>query len=160
MLNVSSGTLLGHIMRREGITMDLEKVNAILSTLAPTTAMFRSQFLGQIQWHSWMLQYLADFATPLHMAVHKMPFWWMEIEEEAYQALKIMLSHAQVVQNPDWSQPFHVFVNASDVAIGSVLMQMTPPKWYRLVYYVSRRLSVAEKNYSMMEQEALGMIYC
>ena len=70
-----------------------------------------------------------------------------------------MLSHTLIVQPPDWSQPFHVFVDASDVAIGSALMHMTPPNWYRPIYYASRRLSAAERNYLTMEREALGMIY-
>ena len=54
---------------------------------------------------------------------------------------------------------FHVFVDASDVAIGSVLMQEATNKWFRPVYYASRRLSKAERNYSTTEREALGMIY-
>ena len=69
--------------------------------------------------------HLADFPTPLHAAVHRIPFQWAETEEKAYQALKVMLSQAPVVQPPDWSKSFHVFVNASDVAIGSILMQLT-----------------------------------
>ena len=73
--------------------------------------------------------------------------------------MKRMLSHAPVVQPPVWSKLFHVFVDASDVGIGSALMQCTPPTWYQPVYYASRRLSTAEKNYSTTEREALGMIY-
>ena len=38
-------------------------------------------------------------------------------------------------------------------------MQLTTPNWYRLVYYSSRKLSTAERNYSTTEREALGMIY-
>jgi hypothetical protein len=52
-----------------------------------------------------------------------------------------------------------VFVDASDKAIGSVLMQKYEKNWFRPVYYASRRLSKAEKNYSTTEREALGMIY-
>ena len=64
-----------------------------------------------------------------------------------------------VVQPPDWTKSFHVFVDASDIVIRSVLMQLTELKWYRLVYYASQKLSKAEPNYSTTEREALGMVY-
>ena len=60
---------------------------------------------------------------------------------------------------PNWDQPFHVFVDAFDVAIGSVLMQEQTQGWFRLVYYASCRLSKAKCNYSVTEREGLGMIY-
>ena len=62
--------LLGHIVSKDGIAVDLNKVKAILEAPAPITANALSHFLGQIRWHSWMLQYLANFATPLHAAIH------------------------------------------------------------------------------------------
>ena len=69
-----------------------------------------------------MLRHLADSATTVHVALHRTSFRWTETEEKAYDALKVMLSQAPVVQPPDWTQPFHVFVDASDIAIGSALM--------------------------------------
>ena len=108
-----------------------------------------------------MLRYLAGFATPLHAAVHRTPFKWTTIEDKAYEALKVMLTQAPIIQPPDWSKSFHVFVDAFDIAIGRVLMQLTEPSWYRPVYYSShsRKLSDAERNYSTTEHEALGMIF-
>ena len=38
-------------------------------------------------------------------------------------------------------------------------MQLTEPNWYRPVCYASWKLSTAERNYSTMERETLGMIY-
>ena len=38
-------------------------------------------------------------------------------------------------------------------------MQSTEPNLYRPVYYTSRKLSIAEHNYSTTKHEALGMIY-
>ena len=63
--NVSNGALLGHIMSREGIAMDPDKVNTILVPPAPTTAKALSHFLGQIRWHKRMLRHLADFPGDL-----------------------------------------------------------------------------------------------
>jgi hypothetical protein len=68
---------------------------------------------------------------------------WTEEEEKAFAALKLLLSRALVVQPPDWEKEFHILVDASDIAIGSILMQMYKRNWFRLVYYASRRLSKA-----------------
>jgi hypothetical protein len=102
---------------------------------------------------------LADFGTPLHAAVHREALTWTEEEEKAFAALKLLLTHASVVQPPDWNQEFHLFLDASDIAIGSVLMQKYEKNWFRPVYYASHRLSKAERNYSTTYREALGMIY-
>ena len=45
------------------------------------------------------------------------------IEDKAYKALKLMLTQVAVVQPPDWTRPFHVFVDASNIAIGSAFLR-------------------------------------
>jgi hypothetical protein len=70
----TSGMMLGHIVSKDGIAMDPNKVKAILEAPAPHNAKALSRFLGQIRWHSRMIRHLADFATPLHAAVHREPF--------------------------------------------------------------------------------------
>ena len=122
---VTSGSLLGHIVSKEGIVVDPNKIVAITQAKTPANAKALSRFLGQIRWHSWMLRYLADFATPLNVVVHRTLFSWTTVEDKAYGALKVMLTQALVVQPPDWAKPFHVFVDALDIAIGSALMQLT-----------------------------------
>ena len=84
---VTSGALLGHIVSKEGITVNLDKFKAILQAPTSTNTKALSRFLGQIQWHSRMLRNLADFATQLHVAVHRLPFQWMEQEDKAYPKL-------------------------------------------------------------------------
>ena len=39
--------------------------------------------------------------------------------------LKKMLTVAPVLIVPDWALPFHIFVDASHVAVGAALMQET-----------------------------------
>ena len=70
-----------------------------------------------------------------------------------------MLIVAPIVQPPDWSLPFHLFVDASDIAVGAVLMQEKIKGWFRPIYYASRLMTAAEKDYTVTGREALGMIY-
>jgi hypothetical protein len=105
-------TNLGHIVSKDRIAMDPDKVKVILDALAPHNAEALSRFLGQIRWHSWMIRHLADFAMPLHAAVHREPFTWAEEEEKAFAALKLLLTRAPVVQPPDWNRELHVFMDA------------------------------------------------
>jgi hypothetical protein len=127
---VTSGMLLGHIVSKDGIAMDPDKVKVILEAPAPYNTKALSRFLGQIRWHSRMIHHLADFATPLHAAIYREPFSWTEEEDKAFAALKLLLTCAPVVQPPDWNREFHVFVDASDIAIGSVLMQKYEKNWF------------------------------
>ena len=46
---VASGNLLGHVVSREGIAVDPDKVKAILEAPAPNNAKALSRFLGQIR---------------------------------------------------------------------------------------------------------------
>ena len=123
---VSSGAVLSHIVSREGIAVDPEKMKAIIMAWTPKNAKALSCFLGQIRWHNQMLRHLANFATPLHAVVQRTLFSWKE-KDKAYMTLKFMLTQAPVIQAPDWMRPFHIFVDASNIAIRSALMQLTEP---------------------------------
>ena len=88
------------------------------------TDIISTRLLGKIEWHSRVICYVADVATPLHMA-HQTPFQWTTTEQDAYDSLKKMLSKVSVVQPLDWTKDFQVFVDASDIVIGSALMQLS-----------------------------------
>ena len=86
-------------------------------------------------------------------------FQWKEEQERAFQLLKKMLLVAPILQPPDCSLAFHIFVDASHIAIGAVLMQEKVKGWFRPIYYASRVLTIAEQNYIVTEKEAFGMIF-
>ena len=43
--------------------------------------------------------------------------------EKVFRNLNVLFSRAPIVQPPDWTKDFHVFVDASYIAIRSVLLQ-------------------------------------
>ena len=58
----------------------------------------------------------------------------------------------------DWHLPFEVMCDASDLAVGAVLGQRVEGKPY-VVYYVSKTLNEAQRNYTTTEKELLPMVY-
>ena len=66
---------------------------------------------------------------------------------------------APILQALDWNKVFHVHINASNFAIGCVLAQPSEHNMDFLVLYASRKLNSAEKNYTTMECQGLGMVY-
>ena len=59
---------------------------------------------------------------------------------------------------PNWQLPFEVMCDASDMAIGAVLGQREGGNPY-VVYYVSKTLNEAQRNYTTTEKELLEVVY-
>ena len=77
----------------------------------------------------------------------------------AFEELKRQLVSAPILVSPSWTKVFHVYVDASNVAIGTMLSQKDDKNFDHLIYYASRQLVAVEWNYSTTEREALGMVY-
>jgi hypothetical protein len=52
---------------------------------------------------------------------------------------------------PDWNKEFHVHVDASSIVLGAVLSQPGEGDIDHPIYFASRKLSIAEKNYTTTE---------
>lgn len=157
---VRRGILLGHIISEEGMQVDPRKVEVIQNAKSPKNIKELGRFIGQIKWHNKFLRYLSHVCVPLTKLTKKeVKFEWIEEEEKAFTVLKKMLQIAPIMQPPDWSLDFHIFVDASDIAVGGVLMQEKMTGWYRPVYYASKVMTGAEINYSITEKECLGVVF-
>ena len=76
----------------------------------------------------------------------------------AFEELKRALTHAPILQAPDWSLPFEIMCDASDYAVGAVLGQRREKKPVA-IYYASKTLTDAQRNYSTTEKELLAVIF-
>ncbi|KAL6315786.1 hypothetical protein AAG906_008171 [Vitis piasezkii] len=68
------------------------------------------------------------------------------------------LTTALIVRAPNWQLPFEVMCDASDFAIGAVLGQRENGKPY-VIYYASKTLNEAQRNYTTTEKELLAMVF-
>ncbi|KAK3011135.1 hypothetical protein RJ639_012860 [Escallonia herrerae] len=69
--------------------------------------------------------------------------------------MKQAMSEDPVLALPDVSKSFEVHTDASDFALGGVLMQEGHP-----VAYESRKLNEAERRYTTHEKELLAVVHC
>ncbi|KAL6313692.1 hypothetical protein AAG906_010110 [Vitis piasezkii] len=67
-----------------------------------------------------------------------------------------ILTTTPIVRAPNWQLPFELMCDASDFAIGAVLGQREDGKPY-VIYYASKTLNEAQKNYTTTEKELLAV---
>ena len=72
--------------------------------------------------------------------------------------VKDILSSRPVLQAPDFSKPFTMAVDASQVGVGAVLLQPDKDQVQRPISYFSKKFTPAQRNYSVIEQELLAII--
>ncbi|KAL6347621.1 hypothetical protein AAG906_026149 [Vitis piasezkii] len=77
---------------------------------------------------------------------------------KSFEELKQFLTTAPIVRAPNWKLPFEVMCNASDFAMGAVLGQREDGKPY-VIYYASKTLNEAQRNYTTLEKELLAMSF-
>ena len=83
---------------------------------------------------------------------------WGENQEGAFQKIKYMLMNAPVLRLADPSKPYVLATDASDYAIGAVLLQDFG-HGPQPVAYASRQLHGAELNYPVHDKEMLAVVY-
>ena len=76
----------------------------------------------------------------------------------SFEELKAYLTTTPIVRALDWKLPFEVMCDASYLTIGAVLEHREEGKPY-VVYYASKTLNKAQRNYTTIEKELLAVVY-
>lgn len=150
---------LGFIITKEGVSMDPAKVKSIVGWPAPKSVTDVRSFLGMVGYYRKFLMSFADISAPLVELTKKgVPWGWNDARHFAFQALKEMLVTAPTLLIPDTSpgQSFVIHTDASDFAVGAVLLQDQGQGLQPCGYY-SKKMNSAERNYSVGDKEMLAM---
>ena len=138
------------------------KLEAIHHYKCPETKTEVKSFLGLTGYYrKFMLQYATN-STPLSNLLMKGKHDKVKCTlecEQAFQTLKKKLGEPLVLIVPDFSRPFVVQTDASNVGIGAVLTQKGADDKEHPVAFASRKLKPREKNYSVVEKECLAIVW-
>ncbi len=146
---------LGHIVGKEGIKVDPQKTEAVKKWPKPTSVKELRGFLGLANYFRRFIQGYSTIVAPLTDLTKKDRHIseWNATCDKAFNTIKTALIQAPVLAHPNFTQPFDVICDASNVGVGAVLLQNCRP-----VAFLSRKFSPAEKNYTTTEQELLGVV--
>lgn len=135
-------SFLGHIIGHGCLKMDGAKIKAIQEWEVPTKVTELRSFLGLVNYYRRFIQGYSRRAAPLTDLLKKNKTWeWSELCQKAFEDLKKAIMEEPVMALPDFAKTFEVHTDASDFAIGGVLMQDRHP-----IAYESRKLNETERN--------------
>ena len=149
---------LGFIVSAHGISPDPDKISAVKSFPTPKSVKDVRSFLGLANYYRRFVHNFAKISSPLNRLTCKdVVFVWTPECEEAFNELKRRLCSAPILAYPDFRQPFHLYTDASNFALGYVLGQCIKGQEH-VIAYGGRELNHAETNYSTTEREALAVV--
>ncbi|CAI7784995.1 unnamed protein product [Closterium sp. NIES-53] len=146
---------LGHIISAEGVEIDTKKIATIQAWHAPTNLTELQSFLGFVNYVRRFVPDMAKLTAPLTDLLRKgVEYTWGEKEQAAFSALKQILCSPPVLHIADPHRPFELVTDASDIAVGGVLLQDFG-NGLQPIAYESCKLHPLERNYPIHDSEML-----
>jgi hypothetical protein len=153
-------TYLGYTVGQGQVLPREAKVRDIMDFPVPKTKRNIKQFLGMIGFYRKFIRNFSTVAVPLTALLNQtQKFVWKPNCQDAFERLKAVLHNAPILRSPDYTKVFKVFVDASDVGIGAVLMQEGENQILHPIVYMSKKLDKCQKNYSTIEKECLALVW-
>ncbi|KAI5351772.1 hypothetical protein L3X38_004663 [Prunus dulcis] len=159
---VQAGNFLGFLVHQRGIEVDKNKAKSIMEALPPRNKKELQSLLGKINFLRRFISNSAGKIQPFSSLLRlkqEQTFKWEEQHQQAFQEIKDYLSNPPVLSPPKRGRPLKLYVSASEVSIGSLLVQDNKEGKEQAVYYLSRTLTKVERRYSAIERLCLALYF-
>ena len=149
---------LGHVISTNAVKPNPKKLEAVKNFPMPRSAKNIKEFLGLVGYYRRFIPNMAQRAKPLTELLKKYKqFEWTDEQQRSFEDLRDCLCAESILQCPDFTKPFVLTTDTSNVAIGAVLSQGKVGEDLPIAYG-SRGLTKAEINYSVTERECLYVV--
>ena len=116
---VQQGKILGHIVSKNFISTNEDKIRVIVELPCPIHAKGVQIFMGHCGYYCRFIYMYVNVARPLYALL--VVFEWTKEYEKYFQKLKNALISALILKAPNGDLVFHVHIDASAYAIGCIL---------------------------------------
>ena len=150
---------LGHIVSSKGLAVDPKKITTIQEWPPPANIHDLRAFLGLANYYRRFVENYSKKTLPLTRMLKKGAAVNMGEEEmAAFLAVKESLTTAPVLAVADPQLGYRIVTDASDFAIGAILLQ-DQGQGFQPIAYESRKLQPAELRRSVYEKEMLAVLH-
>ena len=120
---MDEGKLLGHIISKDGICIDLARVEAIQQIDLPRNKKEIQLFNGKMNFLRRFVPNIVEHLREItNMLKKDSQVSWMEEVVKSFNLVKLALSSAPVLISPDYTQDFILFSFALEHTMAAVLM--------------------------------------
>jgi hypothetical protein len=150
---------LGYVVGQGHLRPINAKVQAIVDFPPPTSPKEVRRFLGMVGYYRKFCQNFAEVALPLtNLTSKQTPFIWTGECQESFNSIKAMMSCNPILATPNFTKPFKIASDASDLGAGAILLQSDSNDVEHPVAYFSKKFDKHQRRYSVVEKEALAML--
>lgn len=150
---------LGHRIGADGLRVEPDKIGAVKNWPQPKNVTDVRSFLGLANFYRRFVRGYSRLALPLtELTCETKNAWrWGAEEQAAFEQIKEALCSPPVLLVPDQTKPFVLNCDACKYAYGATLQQ-DHGNGLQPVAYFSAKMSPAERNYDVREQEFLALV--
>ena len=136
---------LGFWVTRTEIWPVNNKVEAIVNMTPPINQKQVRSYIGLVHWYRYMCSKQAPLLKPLTaLTSKKVKFKWTFVEQKSFYEIKWIVTHDTLLIYPDFNKRFDVHADASELNIGSVIIQDGKP-----ISFCSRKLTKPQQQYTV-----------
>ncbi|KAG0436138.1 Transposon Tf2-9 polyprotein [Dictyocoela muelleri] len=144
---------LGQIINGKFIRPDITNLAKLKGIGFPKTKKQLMKIIGSIQWFRPYITNLSDKLNPLTSKLkNDTKFQWNDSDSEKLKEIYKYIEKQPKLHYPNLDDEFILFTDASDSAIGSVLIQNQ-----KIISIYSNKLSEIERRYTSAEKEMLAI---
>lgn len=124
LFGLDEGRLLGHIISKDGIRIDLARIEAIMQIPHPRNIKELQAFLGKINFLRRFISNFTELVRFLNDMLKKdSSIKWTVEAKKAFEEVKMALTRTPVLKSPQFDRDFIIFSFASKHTITVVLLQ-------------------------------------
>jgi hypothetical protein len=152
---------LSNIISAEGIRPHGDYIDKCLRIPRPKTPAEARSAIGYLQWIASHVPRLAHTLAPItDLLSKKSVYKWTARQETAWTNIQDVLKRLPTLAHRTLHDKCVLETDASDVAVGAVLMQRdAKTKQMRIIQFASRKFTTTERNWTTLERELFGVVW-